>query len=339
MIAMLLCSVGWATEIGLASERLAMVRAIQSATHEGTPVVAESLATRYVRAWPGDPTGYYARAVARRAASLGCEAPDDIPALLDDLDAAIRLGSGRIETRNASIWDEYVLGLSLGFRAVMNLEASRPWSAWRDSRRSVAALEGVLRADSTYADALLPLGTYHFWRGQALASWSWLPFVDDSRDQGIAELRAAAEKGATTAESALNMLMWALLAYGSPAEALSTADTLLAKFPDNVSALWARAEALKALSRWDDAERAFARGAEAFGSNLGCHGVAELRAKRGVMLVELARCDEARPILHQALGYEPPESAADEYEAVRGEVLRALATCGRLVDRVGLERE
>ena len=56
-------------------------------------------------------------------------------------------------------------------------------------------LEKTLKLDSTYSDAYLGLGAYHYYKTVKSKAFLWLPFVVDRREQGIEELNLCVNSG------------------------------------------------------------------------------------------------------------------------------------------------
>jgi tetratricopeptide (TPR) repeat protein len=309
-------------------ERKTALMGIQEASHASQHGDAERLAMEYVDQWPRDATGEYALAVALQAAVVGCEGTRDTERINESLDRAVILAEDQLVLHPEHHWTRYVLGLALGFQAVNAIQTGDPWRAWRLSRMSVTQLESIAADDSTWADVWLPLGAYYFWRSQALARWTWLPFIDDRRDMGIRKLRYAYENGTTTSVSAGNILVWALITYERPAEALALTDSLLKRHPRNRSLLMARGESLKSMDRLSEALEAFAvLEADYDGDESNCVGKAEAGAKQGVLLAGLGDCMRAIPLLRRAVEYQPVESQVEIYEDVRDEAAKALRWC------------
>lgn len=301
----------------------------QEASHRGEMAGADSLTQAIIARWPEDPTGYYARAALSRVRALGCQGVWPEEGIAEDLDRAALCARRRLTIAPSDTWTRYILGLVLGLQAVRAVQEGSIWGAYRMASESVDELEETLRQDSTFADAWLPLGTYHFWRGEALKRWVWLPFIKDTRQQGLEELRRAATYGQVTRVSAQSMLVWALLAARRNDEALEVAQPLARTYPANRSFLWAQAEAYRALGRWSQAERAFSNVLATFGpEHDGCPGAVEISAKRGMALVELGECERAKPLLQRAISYELPQAPGNLPE-VKREARRYLERCAR----------
>ncbi len=314
---------------GLPAERRLMLLEIQETSHQAEHAVAESLARAYILRWPDDPTGYYARAVALQARHFGCEGYLDETAIAAALNGAVERANERLRLDETDVWARYLLGLALGFQSVDMLDRGRPLEAWKISRRSLSALDDVRRKAPEVSDALLPLGAYHFWRGRAVAKWSWIPFVKDTREQGLQELRKATEEGYTTSISAQIMLMWALHVDRRYEEALTLADSLSLNYPRNRSILQVRAEALCALDCNKSALHAYRDLICTYEPEFSaCPGRYAAIGKLGLILSELGRCDEALPYLREAAAYVPPRDVQTGYLDAISEARGALKRCG-----------
>jgi len=312
-------------------ELLTELVAAQEASHQGDMGAADSLSRSLISRWPENPTGYYARAALVQIRTMGCQGVLLQKELRENLQKAVETGTERIRQHPEDTWARYILGLALGLEGVLAVREGSLWQAYRKATRSVDELEEVLRRDPSFADAWLPLGTYHFWRGEALKRWVWLPFISDTRAQGIAEMRRAAQEGRTTKVSAQSMLLWALLMTDQYEEALRISGPLVERYPANRSFLWARAEAFKALGRWREAEEAFAAVSRTFGPEYdGCPGPVEIRAKRGMALAELGECERARPLLEAALAYTPPPTDASNFAGIQAEARHYLERCAQV---------
>ena len=309
-------------------EVIGLLARIQEASHRAEGQRADSLVEYVISRWPDSPVGYYARTVRFQVKTQGCVDILDADRFQRDLQSAIDLATARLETHPDDPWNRYILGMSLGMDAVAAARNGHIWNAWRTARRSMGHLEAVLEADNTMTDAWLPIGAYHFWRGEALKKWAWLPFIEDTREQGLTEVRRAAQGGRLTRVSARSMLLWAYLALEQPEETLALADSLRADYPQNRSFMWARAEALYALNRWEEAAEAFGLVIAAFGSEQHhCPGYIGLRTEQAMALVELGRCTEALPVLRECAEYAPPEQVTDEFAELREEIETYISRC------------
>ena len=102
-------------------------------------------------------------------------------------------------------------------------------------------LEEVVEMDSTYYDAYLGLGIYHYLADvlpKFVKILSFVLGVEGDKEQGIAELNLAAEKGIYTKSEAL-FFLGAIYTYREREyeKAINIFNKLLTKYPDNCGAL------------------------------------------------------------------------------------------------------
>ena len=289
---------------------------------------ADSLVEEMIRRWPDDATGYYSRAIQRRVRTSGCigRTPEDD--LFADVDTAINRARARIEKDPDDDWSRYMLALSLGMDAAIKAQYGHLWSAWRTSERSLDRFEEVRERAPRFEDIWLPLGTYHFWRGEVLKNWAWLPFIDDTREQGLTEVRHAVSHGSLTRSSGYNVLAWTLVHGGHYDEAVTLTDSMLSIYPDARTFRWSRAEALLGAGRWEEARDAFQWVAESFDpGDHGCAGWVTVRAKRAMALVELGDCAGAREDLRRVPAFSPTEPYRRRFDELREQAETYLKRC------------
>jgi len=263
---------------------------------------AESLAVVLKRESPADPTGDYAMAAIEQMRLFGCEGTMSPAELKRRVQIAVRASREQVARTPEEIWPRYVFGLSLGLSAVVAADEGSYWHAYRAGTESVEQLEEVLRREPGFSDALLALGAYHYWRGAAMKNWTWLPFVADTRNQGIREMKRAWNEGATTQHTAPGMIVWALLKDANYHEALAVSNQIAARYPANRAFVTARAEALFGLRRWAEAAAAYTQAIALYSTDqFRCPGSVEARAKRGIALAEMGKCSEALPDLRAAV--------------------------------------
>ncbi len=263
---------------------------------------AESLAVVMKREQPADPTGDYAMAAIEQMRLFGCEGTMSPAELKRRVQIAVRAGREQVARRPEAIWPRYVFGLSLGLSAVIAADEGSYWHAYRAGTESVEQLEEVLRREPGFSDALLALGAYHYWRGAAMRNWTWLPFIADTRSQGIREMKRAWREGATTQNTAPGMIVWALLKDADYHEALAISSEIAARYPANRAFVTARADALFGLRRWEEAAAAYTQAVGLYSADqFRCPGSVEARAKRGIALAEMGKCSDALPDLRAAV--------------------------------------
>lgn len=154
---------------------------------------------------------------------------------------------------------EFALGVAAGYRAVYESK----WGSWMAAmKRGLSAKKHFQRAldsDSSHCDALLGLGSYHYWKS-AKTDWiNWTPIVADDRRLGIEMLDRSLRCGVFTRETARAALASVLINEEMYRESIAHADTLAAQFPDAKSPMWLKAKSYYALYEWDSAIAVFDR--------------------------------------------------------------------------------
>lgn len=133
-------------------------------------------------------------------------------------------------------------------------------SALRNGSKAVNLHRAVLKADASFADAYLTIGTYDYVVGS-------LPFFvkilaaiggfHGSRERGIEELRTAAERGRYANDDARVVLITFFAREKRYADALAVLDTLSAKYPRNYLFMLERAAAMARLGRHSESYAIF----------------------------------------------------------------------------------
>ena len=203
---------------------------------------ADSLFEEIVKLEPANPCGYFLRSatyfwmfsediknetVGDKFRDLSYQAADIAEARLDekpdDLDAKFFLGGaygslGRYYAMTKSYLNAYWYG-----------------------KKGKNYLEEVIEADSTYYDAYLGLGIYHYLADvlpRFIKILSFVLGVDGDKAQGIKELKIAAEKGFYTKTEAM-FFLGAIYTYRENEfeKAIKIFNELLQRYPDNPGAL------------------------------------------------------------------------------------------------------
>lgn len=148
-------------------------------------------------------------------------------------------------------------GSALGFLAFYQGQNGDWFDAIDNGMQSIDDLEQALTLDSTLYDAWLGIGVYQYWRSTRLKFLFWTPFVEDLREQGIANIRKAAQKSTYSRYMAMHQLVYILLNYGAMDEALLYARELIRKYPKSVFMYWAYAHSWYMRHDYEKAAKAY----------------------------------------------------------------------------------
>jgi tetratricopeptide (TPR) repeat protein len=154
---------------------------------------------------------------------------------------AIEVAENRVDKNEDDINALFYLGGSYGTLGRYYGANKSYLKAYWYGQKGKNYLEDVVEIDSTYYDAYLGLGIYHYLADvlpKFVKILSFILGVDGDRDLGIAELNIAAEKGTYTKSEAL-FFLGAIYAYREREfeKAINIFNKLLEKYPDNCGAL------------------------------------------------------------------------------------------------------
>lgn len=174
---------------------------------------------------------------------------DEKDKFLSTLDRVIALADDSLQSgdrslpphRRAEIY--FYRGSAYGYRAYFHGRTKKWIDALDDAMKSIADLEEAVRLDSTLWEAYLGIGVYKYWRSTKLKYILWLPFVPDSREEGIRYIKKAITNGANSRYMAMHQLIYILLDFGAYDEAIRYAEKVVARFPQSQFMWWANAHA------------------------------------------------------------------------------------------------
>ncbi len=219
--------------------------------------LADSLAVEMQQRYPDHPIGYVMHAVMLQGEMLDYEHNDNEDEFYRLLDSSENKCKAMTEKNPRDPWPHYCLGLGHGSRAVYDARKGSWWSALRHGMKSRNAFTRCIERDSTFYDAYVGLGSFHYWRTVKTRLINWLPLVQDDREEGIRELEIAAERGRFSADFARNALVWVLIDMKEFNAAESLAVEMHEKYSGGRKFLWGIAAARLAREDYDRAESAY----------------------------------------------------------------------------------
>jgi tetratricopeptide (TPR) repeat protein len=150
-------------------------------------------------------------------------------------------------------------GSAYGYRAFFQGNNGNFLAAVSNGLKSVGALNQTLQIDSTLYGAYLGIGVYKYWRYSRLKFISWLPFVPDDREEGIAMIKIAIARDSLSRYMAMHQLVYILLDYGRYEEAKILAERITEKYPDSQFMWWANAHAYFKSKNFNKAKASYLR--------------------------------------------------------------------------------
>lgn len=225
------------------SDDIETVRRIVDSGLRGNYAAAESLAVELQDSYPDHPIGFVLHAAMLQSRMLDEEHFDYQDEFYGLTTLAERRCKSALMNSPSDAWVLYCRGIAQGARAVHDFRAGSWWSAVKNGIRSKGSFSECIKSDRDFYDACLGLGSYHYWRTAKTKAINWLPFVQDDREQGLAELALAADSSLFSADLARNALIWIWLDMGRYEEAESLSVEMQNKYPEGHKFLWSMAYA------------------------------------------------------------------------------------------------
>jgi tetratricopeptide (TPR) repeat protein len=148
-------------------------------------------------------------------------------------------------------------GSAYGYLAYYQGQTGQWFKALKNGLKAVDNLKKAVALDSTLYEAYLGLGTYKYWRSTKLKFALWLPFVPDTRKEGISDIKRAVRSPSNSRYMAMHQLIYILTDYGKYDEALAYAQEALKAFPNSVFMQWAYAHTYFKAHRYPQALAAY----------------------------------------------------------------------------------
>lgn len=202
---------------------------------------ADSIAELIIHLYPDHPAGYLFSLGVLQWEAMDFEelVPESSirPWLLKAQDAIEKYQRDNPE----SLWNQFFLGSLYGYDSYARAQRGDWFGGFRKAISSTTEFENAIKKDSSFYDAYAGPGTYYYWKSRKTESIHWLPFVSDNREQGIAMLNIAIEKGVYNKFTAVSALLTILIDAERYDEAIRLAETYLTLYPKNRILLWSLA--------------------------------------------------------------------------------------------------
>lgn len=199
---------------------------------------------------PENPAGYFFLAGCYQTQMIDLESDFREDEFYRNLEKSIQLSKNRVKEDEDDVRAHFYLGNSYGSIAVYDANHKRWWSGLKKGLKAKSALKKVIELDSTFYDAYLGLGSYHYWASVVTKMLRWLPFFRDERKRGIEEVKLAADKSLYSRESAEYNLTYIYLEEKKYRKAIGLAKRMNQEFPESKLFLWPLAEAVYLKRDW-----------------------------------------------------------------------------------------
>jgi len=202
---------------------------------------------------PDNPLGYFLKGSIYQTISEEYRNDKFADEIDDLLSKAIKMAKKRKKTdKNNPDW-YFIIGSSYGYRALLRAFHGGWFSAFKDGLKCSSNLEDALELDSTFYDAWLGLGAYHYYKTIKSKDFLWLPFVSDRREQGINEIVIASQNGLLAWYTARESFVRIYYIEERYDDLLLLADSLDTINPDDPYCMLYHAQGLIKMGHLDDA--------------------------------------------------------------------------------------
>ncbi len=245
---------------------------------------------------PDHPIGYFLKAalyedIQENYHTFAFDKPFD-----EALNKAIALARKMVREDKKNPWGSFFLGASYGYLGLHQKEKGYWLSAFSNGLKGVNLMFKTLDLDPTIADCYYGVGCYHYWRVAKGRLFKALGIFEDTREQGIRELRQGFEKGRYARYESLNALIRVYLNEKRYDEALAVVAQIDTLLPNDIHVRWYEGYIDVNLKRWDAALKSLNRveallGAKTFSSP---EAYAECYYYQALCLHALGRDGEAK---------------------------------------------
>jgi tetratricopeptide (TPR) repeat protein len=201
-------------------------------------------------------------------------------------------------------WGFFFLGSAHAYKSVRNTQMKKWLSAFIDGWRARGKFARALELDSTLYDAYTGLGNYHYWSSAILGKY--LPFLPDKREQGLRELRLAADSSLFSGKPALTGLAWAYIHKKRMGRAVRIGIDMYNVTGGGRNSLWILGGAYWRMGNLPLAAQYYGELLKSFQStgNQNYYNIVLCRYRRGVSLHGMGKDEEARSEFETILSYE-----------------------------------
>jgi len=183
-----------------------------------------------LKEFPNHPAGYLCMAGLIEAKMIMERQNEDEEEMYEYLEKSLKLCQAEIQAgRKASGY--FFQGGALGYRGLHKWRRKEHLGAFRDGTAGVRSLKMAVKLDPQLHDAFYGLGLYEYYKAKYSKTFSFIPFIRDTREEGIKMLMQCMEKGLFSAAAARVALMRIFLEEGRMEEAEKIGDWVVDAYP------------------------------------------------------------------------------------------------------------
>ncbi len=193
--------------------------------------------------YPGLPFGKVYLAASRIAESVDLAFNFDDEYIYTQLSKAEMISDSLLNIDDDNIWYNYFKAISLGYLAYFEAMQEDYFMAFSNGIISLKYFEKCAEIDTSFYESFIASGTYLYWKSVKMKDLLWLPFVQDTREEGLALLLDAVKYSSYNKYVAVNSLIWIYIDRREYKEAAGLAESVLVEYPECRIFKWGLARA------------------------------------------------------------------------------------------------
>ena len=165
--------------------------------------------------------------------------------------------SRRDSSRKA--WNEFLEAVLLGLDAMFDIRHNEYLGAFNKAWDAMELIKSVQRLAPAFHDVQLALGMYNYWRTAISETVDGLPSFGDHRDEGLAQMVEARNKGLLARAPASLVLTYSYLEKRDYKAAIAEAERVQGEYPTNVLIEMTLGRVYRKAKRYPESLAAFQR--------------------------------------------------------------------------------
>jgi tetratricopeptide (TPR) repeat protein len=216
-------------------------------------VESEARFRELIQQYPAHPVGYFYTAATIQAQMMDAEDYRRQPEFEALIDSALKKAEILHKSQKSDAWIYFIEGSAYLYRSFVNKRNGQGWGAYRNAVNGVKRLEKALEIDSLFYDAYMGIGSYKYWKSSKTKGLTWLPFLSDEREKGIAMVKKAIDRGQFVKAFGRDQLAWILIDAKRFEEAAAYARTNCRLYPQSRFFKWTLVEVYYRGEQYDKA--------------------------------------------------------------------------------------
>jgi hypothetical protein len=148
-----------------------------------------------------------------------------------------------------NIWHLYFEGLLAGYKAYYSALKGNYYDTFSDGYDSYSYFSQCLEQDTLFYEAYIAIGSFEYWMSAKTEFFSWIPFYEDNRANGISLLETAWKKAPYNSHLAAYSLIWIYINEKDYKKAIDLSEEELKKYPSTRFFKWGLANAYQYIDK------------------------------------------------------------------------------------------